>query len=123
MSTTILVSPPAAIAPLGTGVLQSLRVEFRPICDGRELISPDGRFIARAMSTYGPRWLGQVSSYYEFIVEDRAGTRLQHVEIPVPRDELINWRLEGTITWADDSSAVTFEFRRQRYTSSVVHGE
>ena len=47
MSTTLLVLPPAAVAPLGANVLRTLRVEFRPIRDGRELMSPDERFIAR----------------------------------------------------------------------------
>ena len=112
-----LMPPPAAmIAPLGAGVLRSLKVEFHPICDGRELISPNGHFLARATSTYGPRWLG---GHYEFVVEDRAGTRLQYVEVPVSRDALINWRLEGSVHWADDSSSVTFEFGRQRLTLPI----
>ncbi len=111
MSTKLFVSRPAAIVPLGAGILCSLRVEFRPICDGRALASPDARFLARAMSTYGPRISGGPTSCYEFVVEDRAGRRLQYVEVPVPRDELINWRLEGSITWADDNSSVTFEFK------------
>ncbi len=118
MTTNYVVSRKAAIAPLGAGVLRSLRVEFRPICDGRELMSPDGRLIARATSTYGPRLSGVSKSYYEFEVEVRA-TRLQHVKIPVPREDLINWRLEGSIAWAADSSSVTFDFNRVKVTLAV----
>jgi hypothetical protein len=119
MSTNVVVSPPPAIAPLGVGVLRSLRVEFRAIHDGRELISPDGRFTARAISTYGPRLFSRSSSYYEFVVENRAGTQLQQIKVQVPREALINWRLEGDITWSDDSSAVTFKFSRQCLTLSI----
>jgi hypothetical protein len=123
MSTTCLVSPRGAIAPLGAGILRTLQVEFRPICDGRESMSPDDRFVARAMSTYGPHSFGGSKSYYAFVVEDRAGRRIQHVEIPVRRDDLINWRLEGSITWADDSSAVTFEFKRTSLTLLIDRDE
>jgi hypothetical protein len=123
MSATLLVLPPAAIAPLGAGVLRRLRVEFRPICDGRELPSPDGRFLARATSTYGPRLFAGSMSCYEFVVEDRTGTRLQSIEIPVPRNDLINWRLEGSITWTDDSSCVTFEFKRTSLTLLIEREE
>jgi hypothetical protein len=112
MSTALLISPPAAIAPLGATVLRSMRIEFRPIRDGRELVSPDGRFVARATSTYGPAFLAGSKNYYEFAVEDRRARQLQHIKIPVRRNDLINWRLEGSIAWADDSSAVTFEFNR-----------
>jgi hypothetical protein len=117
MSTTCFVSPRrVAIAPPGAGILRTLQVEFRPICDGRESTSLDDRFVARAMSTYGPHSSGGSKSCYAFVGEDRAGRRLQHVEIPVRRDDLINWRLEGSITWADDCSAVTFAFRRTSLT-------
>jgi hypothetical protein len=116
MNTTLLVSRHAAIAPLGAGILRTLQVEFRPICDGRETMSPDGRFVARATSTYGPHSSGGSKSCYAFVVEDRAGTRLQYIEIPVKRDDLINWRLEGSIAWADDGSAVTFDFKRTSLT-------
>jgi hypothetical protein len=119
MSTAYLVSPSVAIVPLGAGILRTLHVDFHPICDGRELMSPDGRFIARATSTYGPHSFGGTNSYYEFVVESRSGARLQHFEFPVPRDELINWRLEGSITWADDGSCVAFEFGRKWVTLSV----
>jgi hypothetical protein len=123
MSTTLLVPPRAAIAPLGVGILRTLQVEFRPVCDGRELMSPNGRFIARATSTYGPRLFGGSKSYYEFVVEDRAGRQLQHIEIPMRRDDLINWRLEGSITWADDSSSVTFEIGRASFTLCIDREE
>ncbi len=116
MSTTCLVSRPAAIEPLGAGILRTLQVEFRPICDGRELMSPDERFTARAMSTYAPHSRGRSKSYYEFIIEDRAGRRLQYIEIPIKRRDLINWRLEGSIAWTDDSSAVTFDLKRTTLT-------
>jgi hypothetical protein len=116
MSTTLLAPIPAAIAPLGVGILRTLEVEFRPISDGRISFSPDGRFLARAISTYGPRLRDGSGSYYEFALEDRLGTRLQYIKCPVTRDDLINWRLEGSITWANDSSAVTFEFQRTSLT-------
>jgi hypothetical protein len=108
--------PSAKFVPLGAGVLRRLRIDFHPVCDGRKAMSPDGRFLARATSTYGPRLPTGTKCCYEFVVEDRAGTRLQYVEIPVPRDDLINWRLEGSIAWADDSSCVTFAFQRTSLT-------
>jgi len=120
---SVLVLPSAAFVPLGAGVLRRLQVEFRPICDGRESMSPNGRFLARAMSTYGPRLSAGPKSCYEFVIEDRAGTRLQHVEIPVPREDLINWRREGSIIWADDSSSVTFEFKRTSLTLLIERGD
>jgi hypothetical protein len=123
MSTMLLAARPAAIAPLGAGILRTLQVEFQPICDGRELMSPDEFLIARALSTYGPHSSGGSKSYYEFVVENRAGRRLQYVEIPVKRDELINWRLEGSIVWADDGSAVTFEFQRTSLTLLIDCGD
>jgi hypothetical protein len=110
LDSQLLDLPQAAIVPLGAGILQSLRVEFRPICDGRESISPDGRWVARAMSTYGPCPRTGSKSCYEFVVENNRGTRLQQIKVPVPRDDLINWRLEGSIAWSGDSSAVAFEF-------------
>ena len=116
MNTTFLVARPAAIAPLGVGILRTLRVEFQPIRDGRELLSPDRQFIARAVSSYGPHSFGGSKSYYEFVVEDRTGRRLQSIVMPVPRDDLINWRLEGLIAWADDNSAVAFEFMQSNVT-------
>jgi hypothetical protein len=119
MSTKVVISPRTAIAPLGAGVLRSLRVEFRPICDGRELASPDGRFIARATSIYAPRDAVRSESRYDFAVDDRAGRRIQQIEIPAAREELINWRLEGSITWAGDGSSVTFHFNRTTLTLVV----
>ena len=110
MSTKLFVSRPAAIVPPARHTLQSAG-EFCPICDGRALVSPDKRFLARATSTYGPRFSRLSTCCYEFVVEDRAGKRLQYVEVPVPRDELINWRLEGSIIWSSDNSSVTFESR------------
>jgi hypothetical protein len=121
MITETLVLPPAAIVPLGAGILCGLCVEFRPVFDGRASASPDGCFLARAKSTYGPRVPGGSKSCYEFVVEDRAGTRLQHIEVPVPREDLINWRLEGSITWADDSSCVKFEFKQTSLTLNQRH--
>jgi hypothetical protein len=101
--------PPATFVPLGAGVLRRLQIDFRPICDGRGVMSPDGRFLARATSTYGPRLSAGNKSCYEFFIEDCARVRLQHFKIPMPRDDLINWRLEGLIVWSDNSSSVTFE--------------
>jgi hypothetical protein len=112
MNARPLRSPPAKFVPLGATVLRRLQIDFHPICDGIEVMSPDGHFLARATSTYGPRLLAGTKSRYKFVVEVFMGAPLQHVEIPVPRDELINWRLEGVITWSDDSSSVTFEFKR-----------
>src|SRR5262249_4804529 len=83
MSTMLLASPSMTCAALGVGILRTLRVEFHPIHDGRELMSPDGRFIARATSTYGPCPTSGTQSGYEFSVEDRAGTRIQYVRLPV----------------------------------------
>lgn len=120
MNAPILASRPAAAAPLGVGVLCTLRVEFRPICDGRQVGSPDGRFVARATSTFAPRISDGSRSRYDFVIEDRAGTRLQHIEITMPRNNLVNWRLEGLLSWADDSSTVTFEFTGARLTLSVA---
>ncbi len=116
MNTKCPVARPAAIAPLGVGILRTLRVEFRPIRDGRELLSPDERFIARAVSTYGSHSSGESNCFYEFVVEDRAERRLQSIAMPVPREDLINWRLEGSIVWANDNSAVTFAFQRSSVT-------
>jgi hypothetical protein len=79
-------------------------------------MSPDERFIARATSTYGPRLPGGSESHYDFVVEDCAGTRIQHIKIPMARDDLINWRLDGSIAWAVDSSAVSFGFKGARLT-------
>ena len=104
-------------------VLRGLHVDFRAICDGRELKSPDERFTATATSTYGPRYCGGSRSYYEFAVENRERTRLQSIVIQVPRENLINWRLEGLISWADDSSSVTFEFQRKSLTLSIGQAE
>jgi hypothetical protein len=100
-------------------VLRGLKVEFRALCEGRELPSPDGQFIATARSTYGPRWSDAPQSYYEFVVEDRAGTRLQYILIQVPREDLINWHREGSISWAEDSSSVTFEFKQTNLTLPI----
>jgi len=104
-------------------VLCGLHVDFRAISDGRELKSPDERFTATATSTYGPRLSGGLRSYYEFAVENRARTRLQSIVIQVPRENLINWRREGSISWADDSSSVTFEFQQTSLTLSIGQGE
>ena len=111
MSTKILISPRTAIAPSGAGVLSSLRVEFRPIFDGRELASPHGRFLARATSIYGPCVPGGSESYYEFAIEDGAGSRLQQFKLRVPRSNLINWRLEGSIR-IGESITVRITLRR-----------
>lgn len=39
----------------------------------------------------------------------------------MPRENLINWHLEGSIAWSDDSSSVTFEFNEARLTLSSNH--
>ena len=59
----------------------------------------------------------------QFAVENRARTRLRSIVIEVPREDLINWRREGLISWADDSSSVTFEFQQTSLTLLIDQAE
>jgi len=78
---------------------------------GRYQESPDKRFTAHASNLIDRSFFGGEKSYYEFTIQSEPQLRVRRMVIDAPPEGLIEWRDEGTIQWAADSSFVTYSFK------------
>jgi hypothetical protein len=89
---------------------------------GRFESSPDKKFTAFAQSMAEERIWGRTRNYYDFMIQKGSGPAdpvVRRIEIAEPAEGLINWREEGLIEWAPDSSEVTFVFSDTRLSLKV----
>jgi hypothetical protein len=90
-----------------------------PIGGGQFRESTDKRYTAHASSMTNRYYWGGERRYYEFIIEAGPRQRIRRIVIDEPPEGMIDWRNEGTIQWAADSSAVTFIFNGTRLIMST----
>ena len=76
--------------------------------------SPDKKFTASASSMIDRFFFGGERQYYEFEVEAASGRQIRRIVIDEPPEGMIEWREEGSIEWAIDSSSVTYSFKGTR---------
>jgi hypothetical protein len=81
-----------------------------PMGGGQIQQSPNKQFRASASTLTDRYFFGGERRYYEFLIETDPRERLRRIVIEEPPEGLIQWRGNGTIVWAADSSAVTFTF-------------
>ena len=87
---------------------------------GRYRESPDKRFTAHAWNLTDCSFFGGERSYYEFRLESEPHVRVRRMVIDAPPEGMIQWRDEGTIEWAADSSSVTYSFKGTQLILSVT---
>ncbi len=87
---------------------------------GRYQESPNKRFTAHASNLTDCSFFGGEKSYYEFTIESEPPLRVRRMTIDAPPEGIIEWRDEGTIQWASDSSSVTYNFKGTQLTLSVT---
>lgn len=100
----------AAIVLLGAAY-RFLQILPYPMGGGNSQESPDKRFTASASDMTDCGFFSGKRSYYEFTIETGSRQVIRRIVIPEPPEGMINWRGEGTIQWAADSSRVTYSFR------------
>lgn len=81
-----------------------------PIGGGQYRESPDKKFTASASSMVDRFFFGGVRHYYKFEIEDASHRQIRRIVMDDPLEEMIEWREEGLIEWAIDSSSVTYSF-------------
>ena len=84
-----------------------------PAGAGRGINSPDGKFIAEAMSLEGEKFWGGKMSYYEFTIHSTNGDLICHCRLNDPPQPLSDWYNDGDhlILWETNNSSVTFNFK------------
>jgi hypothetical protein len=82
-----------------------------PMGAGRCKESPDKRFKAHASSMTDCEFFSGERHYYEFSIEAESRRTMRRLEMDAPAKKTIDWREEGTIEWATDSSTVTYSFK------------
>ena len=116
-----------ALVLLGAGADYLLRLPFAAGV-GKYRESPDHKWRANATSFDEQRRLGGKRSYYEFTIEiarpEQADIYRQQsvrrVVMEAPTEPAVNWREEGDIQWAADSSAETFRYKGTRMTVEMT---
>ena len=96
---------------LGVGIGYLLRVPFQQGGGLRYQESPDKKWVAFASTLGEGSVVGFHRTYYEFTIQTpqpspRIVRRLRVEDSDVPQ---IDWREDGSILWASNSSAVTFK--------------
>lgn len=81
-----------------------------PMGEGQGKESPDKRFTANAFSFTDRFFWGGGRRYYQFTIEEGKRGDVRRMVIDEPPEGMIDWRYEGTIQWASDSSSVTYTF-------------
>jgi hypothetical protein len=95
-------------------------MQAAPSGGGRETVSPDKKYIARAYDYFGKGSGGGTNNYYEFSVRTAEGRPVQHIVMDEPPQGMIDWREDGLIQWTSNSSSVTYGFKGGQITLSVL---
>ena len=94
-------------------------VQIGPMGCGRGAESPDKKFLAEASDLYSERFWGGTHNYYEFTITTAEGGRVHHIVMDEPPQGMIDWREDGLIQWASNSSSVTYTFKGAQLTLNV----
>jgi hypothetical protein len=96
---------------LGGGIGYLLRVPWPASGGGQYRESPDGKWQALANTLDDGSVLGPHRRYYEFVIRTPppASRTVRRMRIEDGTKPPIDWREEGNILWATNSSAVTFK--------------
>jgi hypothetical protein len=80
--------------------------------------SPDKRYVADISSRWRDDfWFGAAHDRHDIRIASYDGRSVRHL---VMDDRSIGWPQECAIQWADDSSSVTFAFKREEMDSARV---
>jgi len=111
---------PSAIigAVLLAAAYRFVQIAPYPQGGGRYEESPNKQFTADAFNLTDRSFFGGEKSFYEFTIKSR-GQQIRHVVMEQPREEMIQWRDEGTIQWAPDNSTVTYSFNGMQLVLSL----
>jgi hypothetical protein len=98
----------------GAGYL--LRVPLPPSGSGQYRESPDGKWVASASTLDERPVLGPRRTYYEFAVQaaPRSSPAVRSMTVQESGSEPIDWRQDGSITWATNAAGVTFGYDGER---------
>jgi len=94
-------------------------VQVGPTGGGRRAESLDKKFLAAASDLYSERFWGGTHNYYEFTIKTPEGGRVHHIVMDEPPQGMIDWREDGVIQWASNSSSVTYTFKGALLTLNV----
>jgi hypothetical protein len=100
-------------------LIRFVQVTLGSVGGGRSAESPDKKFLALASDFYNERFWGGTHRYYEFTIETVGGGRVHHILMDEPPQGMIEWREDGLIQWASNSSSVTYTFKGAQLTLSV----
>ena len=92
----------------GAALLRYAYVELTTIGDGAYATSPDGKYYAEAWSYHGKKYFGGSHSWGELEIKAVNGPVVWSSRIDGPGG---NWSIRDSgavVTWAEDSSSVTF---------------
>ena len=106
------------IAALLLGILIRF-VQVAPTGSGRGVESPDRKFLAEASDLYSKRFWGGIHNFYEFTIKTAGGKQVHHIVMDDPPQGTIDWREDGVIQWASNSSSVTYTFNGGQLTLNV----
>jgi len=111
-------SRPAMLLALVAAMTVAIVVAYRCVWiansatgDGKFRESPDKQFTASAFSMTEPYFFGGQRRYHEFLVQGCASRQVRRVVIEEPPEGMVDWRHDGSITWSNDSSSVTYSFK------------
>jgi hypothetical protein len=94
-------------------------VQIAPTGGGNGAESPDQKFLALASGLYSKRFGGGTHNYCEFEIKTAGGGRIHHIVMDEPPQGMIDWREDGVIQWASNSSSVTYTFKGALLTLNV----
>ena len=90
------------------------QVSRYPVANGTMLGSPDGKLSAMPSTVIDESFWGVKRQYYEFAVLDISNHFIRHVTFQDSVERPTQWRVEGSVEWAPDSSQVTFSNAEMR---------
>jgi hypothetical protein len=108
----------ATLLLLGT-LIRSGQVALDSTGGGRGAESPDKKFLALASDFYNKKFWGGTHNYYEFTIKTPGGGRVHHIVMDEPPQGMIDWREDGVMQWASNSSSVTCSFKGAQLTLNV----
>jgi hypothetical protein len=107
------------VALLVVGTCRGAYVNLWLVGGGQSLTSPSMRYSAHAVSYNGKTFFGGTKRWSHLWVVDGLGRTIWETE--VYSDLEIEWRTDGAVTWAPDSSGVVFTAVQENGASVEIH--
>ncbi len=109
----------AALALCTVGACRGAYVSLWVIGSGQSLTSPSMRYSASAMSYEGKTFFGATRRWSRLWVVDGLDRTIWETKIYSDLD--VEWRADGAVTWAEDSSEVVFTAEQTNGSRLEVH--